>query len=137
MRRVSVGYEYDKECDATQWRGCYNPTKFGPTTDPLKKTFNLAKLSAASRAHGSKIKAAHAPERERREEAENNAAEAVRRAVGALEMALHELNQTRAPSSYARSVNQKQLHNAVMHLKTKCGVHFDRDEFSIKVDLDR
>ena len=74
-----------------------------------------------------------------RVEVETRAAEIVRGAVKALEFIMAEMMQTPAPSGqYDRQVNQLQLHNAIVHLRTKCAVRFDDAgiEYQTKVRLD-
>jgi hypothetical protein len=136
MRRERIQHEYDPALDATTWRG-YNPTKFRPSSDPIKRGLALGKISAASRALHRKNRPGHEAKRVARENAEKAAEETVRLVVGALEMALTQLNEIPAPSQYEQHVNQKQVHNAVSHLKTKCGVRFDDSETSHRITLDK
>ncbi len=134
MRRFSVGHKYDPLMDSATWRDGYNPG-FYKTDDPLKKVFIQSKLSANGRLTGSKTHAVAVGRAAEREAAELQVAETVKQAVAALEMALHLLNGIAAPSQYHHHVNQKQVHNAVFHLKTKCGVKFEDSEFSHRVSL--
>jgi hypothetical protein len=136
MRRFTVRHNYDPAMDATTWRDGYNPI-FHKTDDPVKLALLSGKLSASARETNRKLSAVRASARQEREEVEKRAAEAVKRAVAVLEMALHELNDVRAPAQYTKHVNQLQVHNAVFHLKTKCGVQFVESEFSHKAKLDR
>ena len=92
---------------------------------------------ALSRGTAAAKRRSNSPERKARERAELEAEAVIRKVVAALELTLRDLNACRAPRTYNQRVNQMQMHNAVHHLKTKCGVKFEADEFSQKATLDR
>ena len=127
MRQFRLSHKYDPALDSETW-DCLKPY-FGNM--PLwKRQLNGSRMSAA---RGKNMKAIT------RVEVETRAAEIVRGAVKALEFIMAEMMQTPAPSGqYDRQVNQLQLHNAIVHLRTKCAVRFDDAgiEYQTKVRLD-
>jgi hypothetical protein len=73
-----------------------------------------------------------------REEAERLMVDAIRQAVAMLEFNMTALMQHPKPTvNYYSSVNQEQCINAILLLKTKCGVTFDSKDFTQRVVLDR
>lgn len=139
MRRISNTVRYDPALDPVTWRG-FNPILMANNASPLKKALAQGKRSAALREKQRIVSPAQEQKRNRREEAEQRTAELVRKVVAALEFSMTELMAVPAPAQYERAVNQLQLHNVIVHLKTKCGVSFDSapdNPFAKKVDLDR
>ena len=134
MRRFKNQVAYDPETDPATWTG-YNPIYMKPT-DPLKRVFSESRKDAARRRTGAKAKVKFAERRAPREVAEEHAAQVVRSVVSQLEQVIHLLNDTPAVGNYLSSVNQKQIHNAIVQLKTKCGVKFDLGEFAQREKLD-
>jgi hypothetical protein len=59
-----------------------------------------------------------------REEAEERAATAVRDAVRILEAGMAELNHVPAPRQYQRAISPRQVIDAIVLLKQRCGVQF-------------
>lgn len=78
------------------------------------------------------------PMREEREAAERRMADAIRKAVEILEFNMTALMEHVAPGvNYESHVNQASTINAIVALKTKCGVHFDAGgDFMEKVEID-
>ena len=102
---------------------------------PPRLSSDLRRQLGAAR--GAKtMKAKIEPERRARESAELEAEATIKKVVAALEMTMRNLNTCRAPKTYDMRINQKQIHNALVHLKTKCGVAFEPDEFSRHMPLD-
>lgn len=137
MRRFTVSHQYDPALDPSTWRDCRNPF-LNHSDDPLKQLFVASKISAGRRRGGATRKAQAAHNREARQEAETHAVATLQSVVTALEMALQELNDIPCPTmTYKSRVNQQQMHNALVLLKTKCGLAFEPSEFTHTVRLDR
>lgn len=136
MRRISVSAKYDPACDPTTWDG-YNPTKMPPPPQWRSELWHHKGVhAAAAKANAKRPLAA----RERREAAEQRLADLVRTVVSALEFNMSELMEIGAVSGAKSHINQLQIHNALVLLKTKCGVKFSQEEFDPyrrKVILDR
>jgi hypothetical protein len=73
--------------------------------------------------------------KDERLEAERRMLEAMRKVVSILEFHLEELHRTRKVGNEKGLVNQYAIHNALVLLRTKCGVHFDPNEYDHHVDL--
>jgi hypothetical protein len=73
--------------------------------------------------------------KDERLEAERRMLEAMRKAVSILEFHMEELHRTRKIGSPSGLVNQHAIHNALVQLRTKCGVKFDPNEYDHHVDL--
>jgi hypothetical protein len=67
--------------------------------------------------------------------AERRMLEAMRHVVSTLEFHLEELHRTRKIGNEKGLVNQYAIHNALVLLRTKCGVHFDPNEYDHHVHL--
>ncbi len=119
---------YDKAVRLNAKLQAENPRP--PWQSEMRRQLGLAKGTALARKRAE-------PRRRARERAELEAETAIRNAVAALELVLHGLNACPAPKTYDKRVNQMQIHNAVVYLKTKCGVKFEDDEFSHHAALDR
>lgn len=126
MRRFSTKVNYDPALDPATWDG-FNPLKVSKNVPSWKKELNGYKSGASK--HNQNISATRKSAASLREEAEMRTADLVRKIVAALEFSMRELMEVRAPSNYTRHVNQFQIHNALFHLKTKCGVKFTDSEF--------
>lgn len=139
MRRQDMRVEYDPDLDPLTWDG-YNPRRAAMFSPPsIKKTLGQAKGQQWMRENARKLSAQRAPQKSRREEAEQRLAETVRLVVNALETGMTELMEIGHAAGAASFINQRQLHNCIFHLKTKCGVKFDAptaDPYSRRVRLD-
>lgn len=140
MRNFRLGYDYDPLLDMrARKRKRYEPPP--PYLLPQwKREAGGHKAANKTRARMAKRRDNNASHRERREEAERRLADTLRRVVQALEMGIAELKEIGLPVvSFQKSVNQHQLHNAIVFLKTKCGVNFGSgdNEYSQKTKLDR
>jgi len=69
------------------------------------------------------------PTKDERLEAERRMLEAMRHVVSTLEFHLEELHRTRKVGNDKGLVNQYGIHNALVALRTKCGVRFDPNEY--------
>jgi len=69
------------------------------------------------------------PIKDERLEAERRMLEAMRHVVSTLEFHLEELHRTRKVGNEKGLVNQYGIHNALVALRTKCGVRFDPNEY--------
>ena len=134
MRRISARYEYDERLaqdlaqQSTRWAAIRSSQPQWKRDLQTARAGKRLAARAAARMGNTRVD---------REEAEARAAEAVKRAITILEMAVMELNGIRAPKVYQKQINSQQVHNAIFLLKTKCGISFAPDEFTHKVSLDR
>jgi hypothetical protein len=69
------------------------------------------------------------PDKDERLVAERRMLEAMRHVVSTLEFHLEELHRTRKIGNDKGLVNQYAIHNALVLLRTKCGVKFDPNEY--------
>ena len=76
-----------------------------------------------------KSRAKSQPIKDERLEAERRMLEAVRKVVSILEFHLEELHRTRKVGNEKGLVNQYGIHNALVQLRTKCGVRFEPNEY--------
>jgi hypothetical protein len=76
-----------------------------------------------------KSRAKNQPIKDERLEAERRMLEAMRHVVSTLEFHLEELHRTRKMGNEKGLVNQYGIHNALVLLRTKCGVRFDPNEY--------
>jgi hypothetical protein len=77
------------------------------------------------------------PIKDERLVAERRMLEAMRKVVGILEFHMEELQRTRKIGSGAGLVNQHAINNALVDLRTRCGVYFDPNEYDHKIELAR
>ena len=76
-----------------------------------------------------KSRAKSQPIKDERLEAERRMLEALRKVVSTLEFHLEELHRTRKVGNEKGLVNQYGIHNALVALRTKCGVRFEPNEY--------
>jgi hypothetical protein len=76
-----------------------------------------------------RMRAKSQPVKDERLEAERRMLEAMRHVVSTLEFHLEELHRTRKMGNEKGLVNQYGIHNALVLLRTKCGVRFDPNEY--------
>ncbi len=76
-----------------------------------------------------KSRAKNQPIKDERLEAERRMLEALRKVVSTLEFHLEELHRTRKVGNEKGLVNQYGIHNALVALRTKCGVRFEPNEY--------
>ena len=128
MQRGRIKLEYDEAMDPSTWK-CWKP--FGAKYQP--------KWKKQLRGEQLKVRIPRvSKERKAREQVEMQAEELIHRVADALEIMLHQLMDTRAPTQYDKRINQGQLYNVLWALKNKCGVEFEDDGFAHKrVDLDQ
>ena len=88
----------------------------------------LARYKAATTTKR-KSRAKNQPIKDERLEAERRMLEAMRKVVSTLEFHLEELHRTRKVGNEKGLVNQYGIHNALVLLRTKCGVRFDPNEY--------
>ena len=84
-----------------------------------------------------KSRAKSQPIKDERLEAERRMLEALRKVVSTLEFHLEELHRTRKLGNEKGLVNQHAINNALVDLRTKCGVYFDPNEYDHKIELAR
>ena len=94
----------------------------------------LAQYKAAT-TNKRKSRAKNKPIKDERLEAERRMLEAVRKVVGILEFHLEELHRTRRIGNEKGLVNQFAITNALVELRTKCGVYFDPNEYDHSLHL--
>ncbi len=82
-----------------------------------------------------KSRAKSKPIKDERLEAERRMLEAVRKVVSILEFHLEELHRTRKVGNEKGLVNQFAITNALVELRTKCGVYFDPNEYDHSLHL--
>jgi len=73
--------------------------------------------------------------KDERLEAERRMLEALRKCVSILEFHSEELHRTRKVGTEKGLVNQYGIHNALVLLRTKCGVRFEPNEYDHHIDL--
>lgn len=126
-------YSYDEAADRMHRKDTARLTAILSNRPLYKKQLSGEKSSAANK----KRRLAKEPAIKAREQAEAVVEQAIRQAVTALEFHLTALMECPTPQTqYHVRINQLQLINAVVRLKTKCGVAFDSREFSKPVSLD-
>jgi hypothetical protein len=82
-----------------------------------------------------RMRAKNQPVKDERLEAERRMLEAMRHVVSTLEFHLEELHRTRKVGNEKGLVNQFAIHNALVLLRTKCGVRFDPNEYDHSLHL--
>jgi len=100
---------------------------------PLHKRELWAHQAGATNKKRSRAKSQ--PIKDERLEAERRMLEAMRHVVSTLEFHLEELHRTRKVGNEKGLVNQYGIHNALVLLRTKCGVKFDPNEYDHHLDL--
>jgi hypothetical protein len=94
----------------------------------------LAQYKAAQ-SNRKKSRARNQSAKDERLVAERRMLEAMRHVVSTLEFHLEELHRTRKIGNEKGLVNQYAIHNALVLLRTKCGVSFDPNEYDHHVHL--
>jgi hypothetical protein len=84
-----------------------------------------------------KSRAKSKPIKDERLEAERRMLEAMRKVVSVLEFHMEELHRTRKIGDHRGLVNQHQINNALVALRTKCGVYFEPNEYDHHIELAR
>jgi hypothetical protein len=89
----------------------------------------------AGQTNSKKSRARNQSAKDERLVAERRMLEAMRHVVSTLEFHLEELHRTRKIGNEKGLVNQYAIHNALVLLRTKCGVHFEPNEYDHHVHL--
>jgi hypothetical protein len=129
---VTANYSYNEEADREDRKDRARMAAILANMPQYKQ--ELLRHEAGQTNH-KRVTAKNKPIKDERLEAERRMLEAMRKVVGILEFHMEELHRTRKLGSGRGLVNQYGIHNALVALRTKCGVQFDANEYDHHIDL--